>query len=84
VDDLIQEFLVESKVIVQDQASSVVWGMPGSVVSAALADSVYSLSTMAGEIVRRVNTRRPGSMHLANNRSNSQSRTEHQEIRPAR
>jgi two-component system chemotaxis response regulator CheB len=72
------------EVIAQDQASSVVWGMPGSVVSAALADSVFSLSTMAGEVVRRVNTRRPGSIHVANNRSNLQSRTEHQGIRPAR
>ena len=72
------------EVVVQDRESSVVRGMPGSVVTAALADSVYSLSTMAGEIVRRVNTRRPGSVHTATTRSNSPSRTAHQEIRPAR
>jgi len=70
------------EVIVQDQASSVVWGMPGSVVGAALADHIYSLSTMAGEIVRRVNTRRPGSAHASTTRSNAQSRAP--EIRPAR
>lgn len=72
------------EVIVQDQASSVVWGMPGSVVGAALADSVYALSAMAGEIVRRVNTRRPGSVHAPTTRSISPSRTAHQETRPAR
>jgi len=72
------------EVVVQDQEPSVAWGMPGSVVSAALADSVYSLSTMAGEIVRHVNTRRPGSVHASTTRSSSPSRAAHQEIRPAR
>jgi two-component system chemotaxis response regulator CheB len=59
-----------------------VGGMPGSVVGAALADHIYSLSTMAGEIARRVNTRRPGSAHASTTRSNAQSKAP--EIRPAR
>ncbi|MGE0591175.1 MAG: chemotaxis response regulator protein-glutamate methylesterase [Vicinamibacterales bacterium] len=41
-------------VVAQDEESSVVWGMPGFVVRAGLADSVVSLSNMAGEISRRV------------------------------
>jgi two-component system chemotaxis response regulator CheB len=45
------------EVIVQDEASSVVWGMPGSVV-ASQADRVYPLGGMAPEVVRRVSLRR--------------------------
>jgi two-component system, chemotaxis family, protein-glutamate methylesterase/glutaminase len=45
------------EVIAQDEASSVVWGMPGSVVAAGLADGVYSLAGMAPELVRRVTMR---------------------------
>ncbi len=41
-------------VIVQDEASSVVWGMPGSVVTAGLADAVLPLDQLASAIVRRV------------------------------
>jgi two-component system chemotaxis response regulator CheB len=43
-------------VIAQDEATSVVWGMPGAVVGAGQASGVYSLETVAGEIVRRINT----------------------------
>jgi two-component system chemotaxis response regulator CheB len=46
------------EVIVQDEASSVVWGMPGSVVAASLADRVFPLSQMGPEVVRRVAVRR--------------------------
>jgi two-component system, chemotaxis family, protein-glutamate methylesterase/glutaminase len=46
------------QVLVQDQASSVVWGMPGMVVQSGLADATYSLSAMAGEIGRRVAMKR--------------------------
>ena len=53
-------------------------------IARALADSVYSLSTMAGEIDRHANTRRPGSVHASTTRSSSPSRAAHQEIRPAR
>ncbi len=42
------------QVIVQDEASSVVWGMPGRVAMAGLADEVLPLDEMAAEIVRRV------------------------------
>jgi len=41
-------------VLAQDEASSVVWGMPGFVVRAGLADKVLPLPDIAGEITRRV------------------------------
>ena len=43
-------------VIAQDEATSVVWGMPGAVVNAGQAHEVYPIETMAAEIGRRVNT----------------------------
>jgi two-component system chemotaxis response regulator CheB len=46
------------EVIVQDEESSVVWGMPGKVVAASLADRIYPLSGIASEVVRRVSMRR--------------------------
>jgi two-component system chemotaxis response regulator CheB len=46
------------QVIAQDEASSVVWGMPGSVVAAQLADHMYPLDGVAAEMVRRVSMRR--------------------------
>lgn len=42
------------QVYVQDEASSVVWGMPGQVAAAGLADGVFPLRSMAAEIVKRV------------------------------
>ena len=42
------------RVVVQDQASSVVWGMPGAVAAAGLADAVLPLSALAQEIGDRV------------------------------
>lgn len=48
------------QVLAQDQASSVVWGMPGYVAQAGLADAVVPLSEMSKEILRRVSqTQRP-------------------------
>jgi two-component system chemotaxis response regulator CheB len=41
-------------ILVQDKASSVVWGMPAFVANAGLADQVVPLDQMAGEILRRV------------------------------
>jgi two-component system, chemotaxis family, protein-glutamate methylesterase/glutaminase len=41
-------------VIVQDEQSSVVWGMPGFVARAGLASQVLALDQMAGELRRRV------------------------------
>jgi two-component system chemotaxis response regulator CheB len=40
-------------VLVQDRATSVVWGMPGAVVRAGAATAVLPLSALAGEIARR-------------------------------
>jgi two-component system chemotaxis response regulator CheB len=42
------------QVIAQDEATSVVWGMPGFVARAGLADAVLPLPRIADEIVRRV------------------------------
>jgi two-component system, chemotaxis family, protein-glutamate methylesterase/glutaminase len=41
-------------VIIQDEASSVVWGMPGLVHASGLADAAYPLDNLATEITRRV------------------------------
>lgn len=41
-------------VIAQDEATSVVWGMPGFVVRAGFADSVCDLNSVAPEIVRNL------------------------------
>jgi two-component system chemotaxis response regulator CheB len=46
------------EVIVQDEASSAVWGMPGSVVAASLADRICPLTNIVPEVVRRVTFRR--------------------------
>ena len=43
-----------ASVIVQDQPSSVVWGMPGFVAKAGLADVVAPLDQVASEILKRV------------------------------
>lgn len=43
-----------AQILAQDQASSVVWGMPGYVVEAGLADRVLPLPQVAAEILRRV------------------------------
>ena len=42
-----------ASIIAQDEASSVVWGMPGAVVTAGLADSVLPLDQIVPEILRR-------------------------------
>ncbi len=42
------------QVIVQDETSSVVWGMPGAVAKAGLADAIFPLDRMGAEIVQRV------------------------------
>jgi two-component system chemotaxis response regulator CheB len=46
------------EVIVQDEATSVIWGMPGSVVAAGQADRIYPLRFIASEVVRRVHASR--------------------------
>jgi two-component system, chemotaxis family, protein-glutamate methylesterase/glutaminase len=42
------------QILAQDEATSVVWGMPGCVARAGLADRVLPLSLIADEILRRV------------------------------
>ena len=42
------------QILAQDQETSVVWGMPGFVANAGLADRVLPLDQLGGEIVRRV------------------------------
>jgi two-component system chemotaxis response regulator CheB len=42
------------QIIVQDEASSIVWGMPGAIYQSGIADAAYPLSQLAGEITRRV------------------------------
>lgn len=46
-------------VLAQDEASSVVWGMPGYVAGAGLADQVLPLDQLASAIVRRVRRHQP-------------------------
>ena len=48
-------------VLVQDEASSVVWGMPGFIVRAGIADQVLPLGALGPEIMDRVarHRRRP-------------------------
>ncbi|MGC9293598.1 MAG: protein-glutamate methylesterase/protein-glutamine glutaminase [Acidobacteriaceae bacterium] len=48
---------VGGQIIVQDEASSVVWGMPGFIAKAGLADRTLPLAEIGGEIVRRVSQR---------------------------
>lgn len=45
---------VGSYVVAQDEASSVVWGMPGAVVGAGLADSIVDLRCVVTEIQRHL------------------------------
>lgn len=47
------------QVIVQDQASSVVWGMPAAVMQAGLANAVLPLADMPAEIMKRAAVCRP-------------------------
>jgi two-component system, chemotaxis family, protein-glutamate methylesterase/glutaminase len=45
------------RVIAQDRESSVVWGMPGAVAEAGLADEVLPLSGVAAALTRRARSR---------------------------
>lgn len=42
------------QIVVQDEASSVVWSMPGAVAKAGLADEIVSIDHMAPAIIRRL------------------------------
>lgn len=53
------------EVLVQDRATSVVWGMPGAVAEAGLADAVLPLNEIAAQIMSRIvrrPTARPGAV----------------------
>ncbi len=56
------EFIKEAQgqIIVQDEASSVVWGMPGYVAKGGLADRILPLPEIANEIMQRVSYGRQG------------------------
>jgi two-component system, chemotaxis family, protein-glutamate methylesterase/glutaminase len=43
-----------AEIVAQDEASSVVWGMPGAVVAAGLADEILPLDRIAGCLVARL------------------------------
>jgi len=47
-------FELGGQVLAQDEESSVVWGMPGFVANAGLADKVLPLDQLGPEIIRRV------------------------------
>jgi two-component system, chemotaxis family, protein-glutamate methylesterase/glutaminase len=49
-----------AEVIAQDQATSVVWGMPGAVVTSGLADQVLPLDDIGAAIVQRATRRLAG------------------------
>jgi two-component system chemotaxis response regulator CheB len=52
------------QILAQDQATSVVWGMPGFVANAGLADKVLPLDQLGMEIVRRVRVGREATREL--------------------
>ncbi len=66
------------RVIAQDQASSVVWGMPGAVTQAGYADEVLPLADVAGAVLRLL-SRPPGlpeqATHAASRADRSSSTT---------
>ena len=47
----------QGRVLVQDEVSSVVWGMPGAIARAGLAHAVLPLADIGGEILARANRR---------------------------
>jgi two-component system, chemotaxis family, protein-glutamate methylesterase/glutaminase len=63
------------QILAQDQASSVVWGMPGFVANAGLADKVMPLDQLGMEIIRRVRNGRasvrphPSTVHMVESSS---------------
>lgn len=46
------------QVLVQDQATSVVWGMPGAVANAGVADEVLPLGELPAAVIKRIKARR--------------------------
>ena len=52
------------RILAQDQASSVVWGMPGAVAQAGLADEILGIDKMAQAIVADLKVRRLSGAHV--------------------
>jgi two-component system, chemotaxis family, protein-glutamate methylesterase/glutaminase len=69
------------QVYVQDEATSVVWGMPGQVASAGLADGVFPLPSIAQEIVRRVAAKSVGAAPINPSREASSGESLHREFK---
>ncbi len=60
------------ELIAQDEASSVVWGMPGALVKAGLANSVLPLTAIAGALMQKTTSRRSNpSLHTSGLRSHN-------------
>lgn len=57
------------EIYVQDEASSVVWGMPGAVVGSGCADKICPLAAISQEIIHRVAAHREGRAGTAANAS---------------
>ena len=56
------------EIFVQDEATSVVWGMPGAVVTAGIADKICPLQEISQEVVRRIRAgRKPAAAANAHN-----------------
>jgi two-component system chemotaxis response regulator CheB len=53
------------QILVQDEATSVVWGMPGAVVNAGLADKICPLPEIGLEVMRRITASRVLSSAMA-------------------
>jgi two-component system chemotaxis response regulator CheB len=53
------------EILVQDEATSVVWGMPGAVAAAGQADQIYPLERLTEEVTLRVNSSRSSSCSAA-------------------
>jgi len=49
------------QIIVQDEGTSVVWGMPGFVARAGMAEKILPLAGIAGEVMQRMTRRKIGS-----------------------
>lgn len=54
-----------AEVLVQDEASSVVWGMPGEVAKSGVATEILPLEQLSGAVLSRIGNRLPGSMRAS-------------------
>jgi len=61
------------RIFVQDEATSVVWGMPGAVANAGLADKIIPLEEISGEVSRCIEVSRGSSVVSPNGREGKES-----------